>query len=270
MQPLHKKVGFLGFGNMGQAIFCGLIAQGVLDSSDTLVFDVDEDKRDAATKQGAMVVDSPMALAKACEILIIAIKPQQLVDALGSMKEHLRSDSLIVSIAAGVPIRRIAELLTKSAHIIRVMPNTPAMVNAGASALAASSTCSHGDIAAATTIFDSIGLVVRVDEKDMDAVTALSGSGPAYFFHLVECLVDAAVAQGLDRENAGRLAAQTLYGAGKLLVESRESASELREKVTSKGGTTEAALNVFAERCLSDIVSAAVGAAARRSRELGI
>ncbi|MCF6284343.1 MAG: pyrroline-5-carboxylate reductase, partial [Candidatus Hydrogenedentes bacterium] len=163
----------------------------------------------------------------------------------------------------------IQKRLGAETRVIRVMPNTPYLVHAGAAGIAASAQCDDADRELARTLFASIGVAEEVAEADMDAVTALSGSGPAYFFKMVECLVAAAVSQGLERSVAERLAGQTLYGAGKLLMESDDSAGELRKKVTSPGGTTEAALNAFEAEGLEQVVATAVAAAVKRGQELG-
>ncbi|MCL4694227.1 MAG: pyrroline-5-carboxylate reductase, partial [Candidatus Hydrogenedentes bacterium] len=154
-------------------------------------------------------------------------------------------------------------------RVVRVMPNTPALVGAGAAGIAPSPNCTAADVETAHAIFRSIGVSEQVPESLIDAVTALSGSGPAYFFYLVECLSRAAVAQGLPKEQADRLASQTLVGAGLLLRDSGESATILRERVTSRGGTTEAALKQFECDEFPKLVESAVAAAVRRSRELG-
>ncbi|HNT89464.1 MAG TPA: pyrroline-5-carboxylate reductase, partial [Candidatus Hydrogenedentes bacterium] len=198
-----------------------------------------------------------------------AVKPQIMNEALQEARKGVKPDILVISIAAGISIAFIRERLGDNVRIVRVMPNTPAMVNAGAAGIALGANCTGDDAAVARTIFEAVGVAEIVQEKDLDVVTALSGSGPAYFFYMVECLVNAAVNEGLREEQATRLAAQTLMGAGKLLASSGESAATLRERVTSKGGTTEAALRCMREERFADIVGKAVRAAAARSRELG-
>ena len=184
------------------------------------------------------------------------------------MKPHLQAKTLVVSIAAGTGIRTIQDGLGSDVRVIRVMPNTPALAQAGAAGIAPSENCAAEDVATAKTIFEAVGIAEIVSEGDIDAVTALSGSGPAYFFAFVEALIKGATAEGLDEEVARRLAAQTLYGAGCLLLASGEAPEDLRRKVTSPGGTTEAALNQFQSDGLDSVVAAAVRAAAERGREL--
>jgi pyrroline-5-carboxylate reductase len=218
---------------------------------------------------GAKVYESPEALAAACDVLVLAVKPQTMNDALEQIKPGLTPRTLIVSIAAGISITYISERLGDTARIVRVMPNTPAMVNAGAAGIALAKNCTQDDEEIARAIFEGIGVVEFVDESLIDAVTALSGSGPAYFFYIVECLIKAAQKQGLTEKQATALAAQTLLGSGFLLRESGESAATLRERVTSKGGTTEAALRAFREKGLEEAIAAGVQAAVSRARELG-
>lgn len=266
---LQGIVGFLGYGNMGSAILEGLIEAGALTGKHAAVFDPDPDRRLAAESLGATVAANGQALAGMSDVLVLAVKPQVMNEALQEARKGVKSGTLVISIAAGISISFIRERLGDGVRIIRVMPNTPAMVNAGAAGIALGPNCTEDDAAVARTIFESIGIAEIVQEKDLDVVTALSGSGPAYFFYMVECLVNAAVNEGLSEEHATRLAAQTLMGAGKLLMQSGEAASVLRERVTSKGGTTEAALRTFREERFSEIVGKAVRAAAARSRELG-
>ena len=178
-------------------------------------------------------------------------------------------ETLVVSIAAGISIAYLRSCLGDKIRVARVMPNTPALAQAGAAGIALSENCTPADKEAVLTIFQAVGEAVLVAEEDIDAVTALSGSGPAYFFHMVECLIEAAKAEGLNESVATLLARQTLYGAGKLLHESPDSPGTLRQKVTSKGGTTEAALNAFAAEGFSKVIQAGVTAAAARSKELG-
>lgn len=260
-------VGFLGFGNMGQAIANGLVAADTLPPSQILAYDIDPDR--AANAPGGSAADSPADLAEKSDAIVLAPKPQDMQSALDSIASHIRKDTLIISIAAGISIAFIQAALGQDTHVARVMPNTPALVGAGAAAFALSDSCTEEDAQQTETIFSAIGIAERVPESAMDAVTALSGSGPAYYFAFVEASIKAAVTLGLNEDQATRLASQTFYGAGLLLHESDESAATLRERVTSKGGTTAAALNVFAEQNLDSAVLAAMQAAANRSKELG-
>ncbi|HEO70470.1 MAG TPA: pyrroline-5-carboxylate reductase, partial [Candidatus Hydrogenedentes bacterium] len=229
---LEGTLGFLGFGNMGGAILRGLIQSGTLPAERAVVFDIEEGKCAAARDLGVAVAESEADLARRSDIVLLAVKPQTMNEALGNLKPGFTEKTLVISIAAGVSIAYLRERLGPQVRAIRVMPNTPAMVGAGAAAFAASDNAADTDRQAAQTIFGTIGIAVEAPEAAMDAVTALSGSGPAYFFYMVECLVRAAVREGLTEDQATRLAAQTALGAGRLLSESGESAAVLRERVT--------------------------------------
>lgn len=267
---LQDTLGFLGFGNMGKAIATGLLETGVIAPKHLAVYDLSETKRNEAEALGAASFDTPESFAAACGIVVLATKPQDMDAAIEGIKSALPDQALVISIAAGISISFIQQRLGPNRRVVRVMPNTPALVNAGATGMAASPSCSEGDVAKARAIFEAIGIVEVVPEDRIDVVTALSGSGPAYFFYMVECLVRAAVANGLSEAQATRLAAQTLAGSGLLLRQSGEAAATLRARVTSKGGTTEAALKHFETNGFESIVAAGVNAAAARARELGM
>lgn len=262
-------LGFLGFGNMGAAIAQGLVNAGTLEARELAVYDTDAGKCAAAEQLGARIVDSAAELGHTSDTLLLAVKPQNMEDALSAVKAGYSPSTLVISIAAGISINYIQARLGADARVVRVMPNTPALVGAGAAGIALSDNCTETDGARARTIFEAIGVAVVVSEDAIDAVTALSGSGPAYFFYIVECLVRAAGTEGLGEEEATRLAGQTLLGAGRLLSESGEAAAVLRERVTSKGGTTAAALATFEREGLDRVLAAGLAAAAARSRELG-
>ena len=266
---LKGTLGFLGFGNMGRAIASGLQECGAVGAKHLLVCDVDEDKTAQAELMGIAVHKDPATFAAKCDILMLAVKPQSMEEALNQVKPGITEHTLIISIAAGISIAYIQERLGGPLRVVRVMPNTPALVAAGAAGIALSDTCKPADAEVARLIFEAIGIVEVVPESLIDVVTAVSGSGPAYFFYLVECLVKAGTAQGLSEHQATRLASQTLVGAGLLLRDSGEAAGTLRERVTSKGGTTEAALKAFAAEGFERVVVAGVNAAAERSRTLG-
>ncbi len=269
MQRLDGRYGFLGYGNMGEAILGGVLDKGLLTNSMVCVYDPVPARMAAAAGRGVVCAGSPAELVANCDTLFLAVKPQQLDDALAPVAGLAPSDIRVISIMAGVSIAALRERFGGNARILRVMPNTPALVGAGAAALAPSDTCSPEDIEAGKAFFSAVGIVEVVPESCMDAVTALSGSGPAYFFYLTECLVKAAVAEGLPEPLAERLAGMTLAGAGQLLRSSNKTPAALREQVTSKGGTTFAALETLRAREFEAVIRQAVHAAAVRSRELG-
>ncbi|HIJ65087.1 MAG TPA: pyrroline-5-carboxylate reductase [Candidatus Hydrogenedentes bacterium] len=266
---LAGPLGFLGYGNMGSAILAGLLEHGKLAAENLLIYDVDPAKAAAASDLGVQVAASAEDLARRCATLVLAVKPQTMAEALDQLEPGMSPEKLVISIAAGISIDYLQGRLGTAVRVIRVMPNTPALVSAGAAGIALSPNCTEKDAELAREIFGAVGIAETVPEPAIDAVTALSGSGPAYFFYMVECLIKAATAQGLPEHVATRLAGQTLLGAGRLLAESGEPAAILRERVTSKGGTTEAALKQFAADGFERVVAAAVDAAAARSRELG-
>ncbi len=265
---LAGMLGFLGCGNMGVAILDGLLASGRARSTQVIVYETDEERADAVAHRGAALAVTPAELAAQCDTLLLAVKPQVMAEAVAPMREGLRAGTLVISIAAGLTLARLREMLAGHARLVRVMPNTPSLVGYGAAGFACGPGCTEADAATVRNIFEAVGLVEAVDEPQLDALTALSGSGPAYFFRVTECLIEAAVAEGLPRAAAERLAAQTVLGAGALLAESGEDAATLRARVTSPGGTTQAALETFEARGLQEVLAAGVHAAAARSREL--
>jgi pyrroline-5-carboxylate reductase len=262
-------VGFLGFGNMGEAIARGLVRARAIEGKQILAYDVDPGRALRATTMGGAAADSAGDLARRADTLLLAPKPQDMRAALHSIRAGLRPQTLVVSIAAGISIGFIQRELSAETRVVRAMPNTPALVGAAATGFAPGANCTAADKAVARGIFEAIGIAEEVAETQLDAVTALSGSGPAYYFAFVEASTSAAIGLGIPADQAGRLAAQTLYGAGLLLHDTGEPAGTLRERVTSKGGTTAAALATFAARDLAGAVRASMEAAAARSKELG-
>ncbi len=262
-------VGFLGFGNMGEAIARGLVRARAIEGRQVLAYDVDPAKARRAAAMGGAAADSAADFARGSDTLLLAPKPQDMRAALHSIRGSLRPQTLVVSIAAGISIGFIQRELGVATRVVRAMPNTPALVGAAATGFAAGSNCTAADKSVARSIFEAIGIAEEMAEAQLDAVTALSGSGPAYYFAFVEASTSAAIGMGISAEQAGRLAAQTLYGAGLLLHDSGEPVGALRERVTSKGGTTAAALAAFAARDLAGAVRAGMEAAAARSKELG-
>lgn len=264
------RLSVLGYGNMGQAIVGGLIKKGIITPDRIAVYDPEEEKQKTAKEMGINVVSSPDFLLNESKILLIAVKPQVLRDALYPLKNKVDESIVLVSIVAGVPIEFYKRFFGISTlKIIRTMPNTPALVGCGITGICLSSECSDNEVKVAEVIFSAVGEVVFVAEPQIDIITAISGSGPAYFFYLCEGLIRAGEALGLSREIAFKLAVNTLYGAGVLAKNSGESPETLRMKVTSKGGTTERAINCFGSRDFWDIVKEAVTSAYHRAKELG-
>jgi pyrroline-5-carboxylate reductase len=208
-------------------------------------------------------------VARESDVVVLCVKPQILDQVLRGISPDLSRDKLIVSIAAGVPIAAIERRLHPPMRVVRAMPNTPATVGAGATALALGEHATDADLATARTIFDSVGLTVVLEESQLDAVTGLSGSGPAYLFLIIEALADAGVKVGLSRRASLQLAAQTVLGSAKLLIESGQHPGMLKDGVTSPGGTAIAGLHTLEAGGLRNVLMNAVEAATRRSRELG-
>jgi pyrroline-5-carboxylate reductase len=263
---------FIGGGNMAGSLIGGLVTDG-WDPGRIRVADPDKDR----TKQLAerfSVITSPdnSAVIEGADAVILAVKPQQLhgVATLIAPAIH-RQRPVVISIAAGIRETALRDWLGEGTAIVRCMPNTPAMVQSGATALYANTRVSEAQRSLAESVLRAVGLTLWVDDEDqMDAVTALSGSGPAYFFLFMEALQTAGTRLGLEPDTARLLALQTAFGAAKMALESREDAATLRRQVTSPGGTTERAIEVFRQEGLEDTVLKALQAAAGRSRELAL
>ena len=269
MSLKNKTIAFLGAGNMGEALIRGLLTAKTIMPSQIIATDVRPERLgDLAKTFGIRTAGDNVKAVADADIVLLAVKPQQMSAVLAPLKSAAIVRKLFISIAAGVTTARIEGELGGKARVVRVMPNTPALVGAGAAALAKGSNATDDDLATAEAILGAVGITVRVEERLIDAVTALSGSGPAYVFYVTEAMIKAGVAAGLDEALAKKLAIQTVYGAAKLLVESGEEPDLLRRKVTSPGGTTEAALKVMGERKLTEIFTEAIKAAEQRSREL--
>jgi pyrroline-5-carboxylate reductase len=268
--PLTQRVAFIGAGNMAAALIEGLISSRTCAPSAICASDTRGDAlRALAARHGFTAAESNAAAAREADIVVLAVKPQVFAPVLTELAGAVAHGPLVISIAAGVPISAIEAKLGGQVRVVRAMPNTPALVAAGATAITAGTQASDGDLELAETLFRSVGIVVRVEERYLDAVTALSGSGPGYVFLLVEALSEAGVKAGLPSDVAAALAAQTVYGAGKLLHGSSEPPATLRRNVTSPGGTTQAGIERLEAGGLRDIVADAVLAAARRGAELG-
>ncbi|MDA8164165.1 MAG: pyrroline-5-carboxylate reductase [Desulfobacteraceae bacterium] len=268
---LAGKLGFVGGGRMAEAMIKGILRAELISAGDILVADPDESRRTLLRKQyGVTVHPEAEAVWPACQTVVLAVKPQIMGKLLERSRGQVTGQHLIISIAAGIPLSLIEGTLAGSGcRAIRVMPNTPAIVQESASALSGGGQATPEDLATAKAIFDSFGTSVILDERALDAVTGLSGSGPAYVFSFIEALTDAGVKTGLSRPVAEKLVLQTVLGSVKLAMETGEHPAQLRAMVTSPGGTTIAGLHVMARAGFAGIIMDAVEAAANRSRELG-
>ena len=263
------KVAFVGGGNMATAIIGGLLARG-FRAADIVVAEVDPGARDRLAKRhGVAAVEAPDAAFVAADAVVMAVKPQQMRAAAAKLAPHLRGQ-LVISIAAGTRLEHLSRWLGGHSRLVRAMPNTPALVHAGVTGLFAGSAASEADRKTAEALLGAVGAVIWFDaEGDLDAVTAVSGSGPAYVFYAIESLEEAAKSLGLDPAKARALAVQTFAGAARLAIERGEDPAKLRAEVTSKGGTTERALAVLEAGAVKAQFVQAVQAACARSRELG-
>lgn len=266
----NKVIGFIGAGNMANAMIKGLLKSELYGPDRLKASDHDMDMLKHISQHfGLETYSSNKDLVRASQTIVIAVKPQSVRKVLEEVKNDIRDDHLLISIAAGIPLKMVQSILGPAIPLIRVMPNTPALIQRGVSALAASKLVTQDHMIIAREIFEAIGKTVAVTEEMMDGVTAISGSGPGYIFKIMECLVDAGEKLGFDRETALFLVMETILGAAHLADESELSLAQLREMVTSPGGTTAAALSFFDEKGLGDIIQGAVDAACRRSVELG-
>ena len=264
-----KRIVFIGAGNMGEALVKGLLANMVCTPDNVTVADVSEERLDYFRRTFGVQVERDNARAAAeAGVCILAVKPQVMGEVLASLRGQLPAYALVVSIMAGKRTTSIEDGLGERPRVVRVMPNTPALVGAGASAICAGRWASEGDLSLTESLFRSVGIVVRVKEEDMDAVTAVSGSGPAYIFLVMEAMREAAKQLKLDETAARALITATIEGSARLASATGETPKVLRERVTSKGGTTAAALDVLVARGFFDTLVDAIKAAHARSVEL--
>jgi pyrroline-5-carboxylate reductase len=268
---LHgRHIGFLGGGNMAGALVRGLLHSGSVTPDQVLVSDVKEERLAELRETYAIqTTEDNDTLVRSCDVLVVAVKPQIVDRILGTLSDGLKEGDLIVSIAAGVPIDALEARLPSSARVVRAMPNTAAIALAGATAVAPGTHATKDDLEIAKALFEAVGRCVVLDESLLDAVTGLSGSGPAYVMLMIEALADGGVKVGLGRDTALLLAAQTVYGAAKLQLETGEHPGRLKDMVTSPGGTAIAGLHTLEAGGLRTTLIDAVEAAATRSAELG-
>lgn len=269
---MFPSIAIIGGGNMANALVSGWLNQGC-PASQIHIVELSETLRNQWRERGVNVSESPDLALTAKDVWVFAVKPQQMREVVLSTKPFLSPNTLVISIAAGIAMDSLSKWLGNDAaayaHIVRCMPNTPALVGAGVTGMTAPESLSEAQRKIASTLLSAVGEVVWVDhDKAIDAVTALSGSGPAYVFLFLESLIAGAIDLGLSVDQAKKLALATLNGSTKLAAQSSESPAILRERVTSKGGTTAAALDVFAQMHFSDIVKLAMLAADSRAAEL--
>ncbi len=262
----HLRLGFIGTGRIARALIAGLSQR-----EHTVITGFDKDPAALAS----IAADYPLQpclsveeVAMKSQVIILAVKPYQMEEVLGAISASLTTSHLLISVAAGISSEFIRKNAGENIKVIRVMPNTPAFVGEGMTALCRGKMASDEDIILASDLFRSIGRIAILDEVQMDAATALSGSGPAYMFHILDSLAEGGVQCGLSREEALLLGAQTMIGAATMVLSGRKGPEELKREVTTPGGTTEAGLKVMEEKNIRPILVATVAAAAARSREL--
>lgn len=266
---VRQKTVVFGIGAMGSALVKGWISSKMIPASLITAVDLDvaKLKKMASQLKIKAAKDAAKALADA-GIILLAVKPQQMKELLGRMGSQFPKKALVVSIAAGVSTGQIEKDLPQGCPVIRVMPNTPALLGAGMAAVAGGKRVKSSHIKLVLDLFSAVGQAVQVTEDQMDMVTAVSGSGPAYIFHMIEAMTEAGVRGGLSPEVAHLLVAQTVFGAARMVLETRKTPEELRIQVTSPGGTTQAALIKMGEKGFKETVRAAIEAAAQRGAEL--
>lgn len=263
-------IGFIGAGNMAEALIRGLVRGGHISPERVLASAPRRDRlEELHAAYGIRVTADNREVARTAGLVVLSVKPQLVDKVLREIGDQLRPGTLVISIAAGVDTEAIEAAVADGVRVVRAMPNTPALVGAGATAISAGRHASEADLAAARAMFDAVGITVVLDESQLDAVTGLSGSGPAYIFLILEALADAGVKVGLSRRNAQRLAAQTVMGSAKLLLDTDEHPGRLKDMVTSPGGTAIAGLHTLEEGGLRTTLINAVETATKRARELG-
>ncbi len=264
-----QKIGFIGGGNMAEALIKGLLANGFAAERIMASEPIEIRREHLAEEFGIQVTTDNLALMDACEIIVLAIKPQIVHEVLDEIAGAYSDDKLVVSILAGISTGTIEKHFQGAPRVVRVMPNTPALVGEGVSAICRGHHSSQEDLELVTQLLQGVGKVQVIDERQMDAATGLSGSGPAYIYTVIEALADGGVREGLRRDVAHALAVQTVVGAALMVRETGEHPAILRDQVCSPGGTAITGVSILEKKGLRTTLMEAVSAAAGRSRELG-
>ncbi len=267
---IQATLGFIGAGNMAEALIRGFIETKTCRADQIVASDISAERLSwLAQTFGVKTTADNVQLVQTCSVIVLAVKPQQISELLTGLQPHIQPQRhVILSIAAGIPTGYIEKRAGQSVKVVRIMPNTPAKLRAGASAFCLGQHAGREEQQLTETLLAAVGTVVCVDESDMNAVTALSGSGPAYLFRMAEIMTQAGQEMGLSESVAKALTRQTILGAGRMLAETGQEAGELRRAVTSKGGTTEAALTYWEENGFSELVRSALARARDRAQEL--
>lgn len=268
---LSIRIGMMGAGRMATALARGLVRAEMVTAASIVACDPSDEARQAFAAEipGTVVAASNSTDVAKAGVVVLAVKPQKMGEALDAIRSAIGSNALVISIAAGVTIARLEEALPAGQRIVRVMPNTPCLIGLGASGFALGKHATKDDAKLVASLLSAVGAAFEVPEKLLDAVTGLSGSGPAFVYSMIEALAAGGVAEGMSPELAGELAARTVSGAAEMVLQTGETPAVLRDRVTSPGGTTLAGLGVLRERGFGEAISEAVKAATRRSIELG-
>ncbi len=265
-----RKIGFIGAGNMASALIGGLVKSYLVEPKMVMASDVDPERRGRASREfGVRVTPDNGEVARFADVLVLVVKPKVLPAVLEQIAPFVRKDQVVLSVCAGIRTAFIESKLPAKPPVVRAMPNTPALVGAGISVVSCGAYACDVHCRIAHAILEAVGEVLELDEDHLDAVTAISGSGPAYFFYLMEQMEAAGLAEGLPPTVVATLVKQTALGAAKLALESKDDPRVLRRNVTSPGGTTEAAITFLESKGVGQDFVAAIRQAAKRSRELG-
>ncbi|MBM7572498.1 pyrroline-5-carboxylate reductase [Aquibacillus albus] len=266
-----QKIAFVGAGSMAEAIIAGIVEKKFLKPEQINVTNKSsKDKLDRLhQKYGVVGSANKEAVIKDADVIVLSMKPKDVTESLKEIKAYIKPEQLVVSILAGVPTDYISQELNSATPVVRTMPNTSATIGYSATAIAAGSFANEYHVSKIVQLFETIGTTTVVEEEDLHAVTAISGSGPAYIYYLVEAMEEAAKEAGLDRPVAKELIVQTLVGAAEMLKTTKEEPSELRRRITSPGGTTQAGIETLASYDYQEAIKACVKKAANRSKELG-
>lgn len=269
MDRLKEKIGFIGVGSMGLAILSGLLRANLIDAPQAIASDASVERLEQVEQiTQVRIARDNGEVVRFADVVILAVKPYQVGDVAAEVRPHVGKGQLFVTICAGIPCSQLEEALGADARVVRVMPNTPSVIGCGSAGVAAGSRSTAEDLEFVCRIFDSVGTSVIVPEKQLNLITGLTGSGPAYVYHFIECLVDAGVRLGLTEKDSMALVGQMVIGASRMAVESEQPVPQLRRAVTTPGGTTEAGMKVLEQASFCDVIHRCVEAATRRSEEL--
>lgn len=265
-----KKIGFIGTGVMGTAMIKGIIGAGIVNASDIYVFDLDKQKlQTLKAESGVNVEGDSLELTNKCDYVILAVKPNVVKIVLAEIKDVFSDDKLLISIAAGIPLKTYKSVLGENKKVIRALPNTPAVIGEGMTLISYDQCVKNDDIVDAMSILGALGKVEHMDEKLMSEVVALTSSSPAYIFMLIEAMADAAVLSGIPRQTAYRLASQAVSGSAKMVAETGKHPGELKDQVCSPAGTTIEAVAALEKNGFRNSIIEAMNECTKRARELG-